>query len=287
MEGPKLCCLILSLLLNVSKQTVKAPCMTFWLLLCLQVSTVAINGIFLSLVMLLYLIPRRYTTALYYQRKLGVPLHIIAHVGGSFVFIVCSQTVKSVACSPFWADYCAVEGLIAHLLWPCLYPMFAGIPLSFTVPLQVFTCIIHVAHNPTLCRNGYLACSKAGEQYAMLRNVLAKFASSTPFANPDQMEIPFQADCPTVLGLMAATMLLVVSLYVTFAVELSSRMAFCVTTRIPILHVELWRRKPQAWQLVSESMVALMLAWYVMSLLTNIWALSWYPVEVEIQAQIS
>lgn len=246
----------------------------------MQAFTVGLDAFLVIFGALLYLAEYSNPTIVKVQRQLRKPLHLLAHLGTSLVFVVSTQTSESVVCSYIWPEYCAVEFLIFHLIMPSIYPILAAIPLTLALPLQVITCCIYFVHNATMCRTGIAVCKKAPKQYRMLRGIIAKLTFAIPFGAPDSLtsNLPAEADCPTVLSLIEIFLLLIAGLYATFAVEASSRFAYCATRRrterLVATRHELAARKSKPWKFIGEALVALLLASNVVSLFVNVWFLN-------------
>ena len=197
--------------------------------------------------------------------------HMLAELCVTLVLVTCANTVEAVACSPFWSDYAAVEGFILHLIWPVAYPAMAGIPLSISVPFQIFICLIYNFQVASQCSGALLVCKKSDQQYKNLSTLLAKIGNSMPFNFPPVYSLPSQGECLNVLLTLEIAMVVVISLYLCFHVELSSRLAFCVATGKDDLHFELEMRECSKWQIMGEILALSVLAWYVASSVTNIW----------------
>lgn len=242
----------------------------------LQAYIVGIHTAFLIIACLVYLGPKSNPKIAKVQQTLRVPLHMATHIGGCLVFVVCTQSIESVTCSPFWPEYCAVEGLVMHLVWPACYCALAVIPFSLAVPLQLLACGIYVFHNGALCRNAPEACPLTPEQYHMLHGVFSKIGAAVPFSIPNKLESPIKSDCLAVLTVLEISILVILSFYLSFAVEISSRIAYCVTAQNSveaiILELELLRRRIKPLQLLGEALLMCLLVWNIVDLVFGVWS---------------
>lgn len=211
----------------------------------MQIFLVLALALLILFVSLLYTRVGRNEKVANLQRTLRVPLHAVAQILFALIFVTCSQNPVSVPCSILWAEYCAIEGLVAYLVWPACYPALSAMPLNVSVPLQLIVYSIFMSHNAKMCGNGFAACNGAPRQYKMLQEVMKRLASAFPigFSTAPPMENSKYGDCNRILTLIETVLLLVVSFYISFAVEISSRLAYCVATRNGELFVEVWRRK--------------------------------------------
>ena len=200
-----------------------------------------------------------------------------AQIGGSLVFVACTQ--KSASCSPIWPDYCAVELLFVHFIFPTLVPVLAGLPLTLAMLLQLSTCFIYFGHINTMCYAGITDCKGAAYQYQMLRGLIAKLSYIIPFAAPDVLNsnLPPEVHCPPVLALIIFSLLFIISSYITFTVEVSTRSAYCAARRRSHEHralgFELHKRKPKPWQIVLEIFMAIFLTANILTLMVNVWVI--------------
>lgn len=214
---------------------------------------------------MLYLAPKRNVTILRLRRKFRLPLHMIGHLLVALVFITCSQEVDAVLCSSIWPEACAIEALVLYLIWPACYPVLSAMSLSHALPLQLAVCAFYISHNERMCVTGFIACKNAPQHYLWLRNFLTKIASGLPlgYGSPSAYSANIYSDCSSVLAFFEVLILVVLSLYVTFAAEISRRIAYCRATNNNILQLELWRRRPQFWQMILEILLAAFVIWHL------------------------
>ena len=100
----------------------------------------------------------------------------------------------------------------------------AAINLWLAIPLQATACGMYIVYNFTLC-SAVDVCQVTKQQYHRLHSVLGKAAATLPFSLPDNLTSPIDGNCLTILINIEITMLLIFSFYLSFAVEISSRLA--------------------------------------------------------------
>ena len=153
----------------------------------------------LTLSGLLYIAPRSNPRIAKIQRSMRVPLHMIAEILSTVLYVTCNHKSRSSLCSPLWGNYTAIEGFIAHLIWPATYPALTAMPLALAMPLQVIVCAIYMSNNSTMSSLFGQACSNAPEQYQMLQRLLRQLFSGMPFNAPSKAPVRFEVACANVL----------------------------------------------------------------------------------------
>lgn len=153
----------------------------------------------LSLSGLLYIAPRSNPKIATIQRSLRVPLHMTAEVLSTILYVTCSHKSGASVRSPLWGGYTAIEGFLAHLVWPATYPALTAMPLSLAMPLQVIVCAIYMSHNSSMCSIFAQSCPKAEQQYQMLQRHLRQLFSGMPFNAPSRAPVPYEVACSNVL----------------------------------------------------------------------------------------
>ena len=75
------------------------------------------------------------------------------------------------------------------------------------------------------------------------------------------------------------SMLLIVSFFVSYSTEISSRLAYCMahdSVENVLLDIQLTKKKTMLWQKIGEAVVAWFLAWNLVTLVINgLFSLLW------------
>lgn len=237
----------------------------------IAIISTAVAVLVLSLSGLLYIAPRSSPQIAKTQRSLRVPLHMLAEVLSTILYVTCSHKSRASVCSPLWGDYTAIEGFLAHLVWPATYPALTAMPLSLAMPLQVVVCAIYMSHNSSMCSMFAQACPKAEQQYQMLQRHLRQLFSGMPLNAPSRAPVPYKIACTNVLMYFEIMLLCVFFFFFTFMVEHASRHAYSLATGKRRLQGELRRRRPALWLLVGELIVAGAVTWNAIAVWNDIY----------------
>lgn len=211
------------------------------------------------------------------QRKFRVPIHIFAQVLCALLSVTRSRNSKNLFCSSFGPEYCPLEPLVTFLIWPASYPVFAAAPLFLSLPLQLLLCAIYMPHNRKICSIVSSACEQSGQQCSIFKRLLNKLALVLPFGlnGTRDVHFPREMECQRLLLLAEVVVLVIISSYISFGVELARRLAYCVASERYELQFELWRRRTPAWKIVLEIIVASALAWKFLILVNILWLPFW------------
>ena len=206
-----------------------------------------------------------------WQRRLRVPLHLLSYLSFQLLFPQYGTLPGMVKCSSIWERYCAVEALLAHLLWPAAYPAMAAMPLSLVLPLQAATCAMYYSTIPKMCHYSVVECAGTRQQYNSLHRTLTRLANSLPFGlDVLTGDRAFEIKCSTVLTLLVTGTMMIFSLYLAFATELNARQAHAQQVGDRQLHGELRRRQPAVWQILGEVLLATLLVWNVAGMVLDV-----------------
>jgi hypothetical protein len=234
---------------------------------------------FLALATILYLLPRSSASILKYQRLLRHPIHVIVDILNAITFVSFDQINKFTVSSPLNPEYFALEGFVAHLIWPMCYPILAALPLAVAMPLQLVIGSIYISNNKNMCRNGLKMYPQTTQLYSTVQKYLSRVATSIPFSAYsiefiDKKVLHDEALCSNILLFLEIIMVVVVLCYLLFISELSDRQIYCATAGKRELQGELRRRRPYAWQLLGEAILAWILLWNVVTLISDEWNFS-------------
>lgn len=196
-----------------------------------------------------------------------------------------------------------VEKLTSHLSWLCLYPVIAGIPLALSINLQILTFIICFATNRSLCsratgfhddsttlRIWTTTAMKAANTLPVgfsvspttttiinsaFENINKSISSAIRYLfdtvrGSSAMKSSFvtviesdQLLCENMLTSLNLFIIIVLSSYLTFLSELSSRETYAKIIADAKVVAELKRRKIRLWQLVGELAVSCCTVWHI------------------------
>ena len=216
------------------------------------------------------------------------------------IFVYLDNLTSSAVASPLSPEYFALEGFVAHLIWPMSYPIIAAIPLAVAMPVQILVGSIYISNNRSMCKNALKAHPQTIQLYTMLQTFLTRMATSlrfsanNPFSNGNsnpatataaptmfwkkaivnsQVSIESEAMCSNILLVLEISMLILVFFYLLFVSEISERQVYSAISGERELYGELKRRRPYVWQVVGEMALAWIVLWNVATLLTDEWKL--------------
>jgi hypothetical protein len=254
--------------------------------LLLQSILIYIFTAVLALASISYLLPRSNPRIHKHQQTFRVPLHVAVAILNAIIFVFFDKTTQSTVSSPLWPEYFALEGFLAHLIWPMCYPIIAAMPLRVAVPVQLLVGSLYISNNKNMCRNALKMYPQTVQMYTMLQNSFSRvtmflsfsatksFSSSTVVGGKvavGSVVIENEAMCSNILLFLEVTMVVVVLSYFLFISELSDRQIYCAVAGKRELQGELRRRRPYAWQIVGEAALAWIVLWNIVMLVSNEW----------------
>lgn len=241
---------------------------------------------FLAVASIFYLLPRtNANTILKYQRTLRLPLHVSVDIINAIILVFFNKITRVTVSSPLWPDYFAIEGFIAHLIWPMCYPIVAAMPLAVALPAQLVINGIYISNNKSMCRNAMESFPRTKQLYRFLHKVFSRIiAISLPFSasnyfinkavgkNPAAAVVTLENDlamCSNIFLVLEVSITVLILFYVLYISELNDRQIYCALRGQRELQGELRRRRPYAWQLLGEAALAWILLWNVGMLINN------------------
>lgn len=229
-----------------------------------QVFNMMTSAVFYMLCMLLVMWPAPEDSAFTRAKHaLRIPLHVVSYCIATSLFIHHIKLPGMAVCSPFVSEYSALEALAAYLLWPASYPMMAALPLALAVPLQLATFVgLYFANEPE-CAMGAPICPKTDDQYHLFNKVASVIGAGLPVSLPMASELTDDVTCHNIMTHLKLGISVIISFYVTYYAEISTRKAYALQVGRLRLADELQLRKQQVWQLCGELAVALILAWHL------------------------
>ncbi|KAL4521328.1 hypothetical protein Ndes2437B_g08081 [Nannochloris sp. 'desiccata'] len=246
---------------------------------------------FLAVASVFYLLPGTNATVLKYQRTLRLPFHVCIDILNAIIFVSFDKITKSAVSSPLWPDYFAIEAFVAHLIWPMCYPILAAMPLAVAMPVQLVVGSIYISNNNNMCRNAMKMYPQTKHLYTLLQKVLSRIAISLRFSASNYFISKAlgkksavavaalendHAACSNILLVLEVSMVVLILFYVLFISELDDRQVYCAVAGKRVLQGELQRRRPYAWQLLGEAVLAWIVLWNVVMLISNDWNLGFF-----------
>ena len=236
----------------------------------MQLHASRILFLILILVLVLHLAGPFHENSASMQRTFRIHLHTVTHVLSAVLFVASSRRATNPLFTSFWPRFTPIESLLSFGIWQASYPVLAATPLALSLPLQLFTLAVYIPHNRTLCSAPLGVGEHTVSVYAILQRIANKLALILPFSLNSTKHMHFSRDleCHTLLVLTEVALLIIVSSYLCFGMELARRLAFCAATERYELQFELWKRRTPVWKMIMEVIVASSLAWNMKALLT-------------------
>jgi len=118
------------------------------------------------------------------QERMRLKLHIIVFAVVVNLFTRHIGLTGMGACSPFKPSFSAFEALVVYLLWTAMYPLMAGIPLRYSILLQIMAFFTMDSQSTKQCRMGD-GCSQTDYMYELYAWVVNLISSAMPLVGPD------------------------------------------------------------------------------------------------------
>lgn len=118
------------------------------------------------------------------QQRMRVKIHIMVYILAITLFSRHIGLPNMGACSPFVPSFSAFEALVVYLMWAAAYPMMAGIPLRYSIFLQILSFWIMDRESTKQCMMGDI-CLETDRMYALYARSTDIGASVIPLLGPD------------------------------------------------------------------------------------------------------
>ena len=121
------------------------------------------------------------------QERMRLKLHVIVFAVVVNLFTRHIGLTGMGACSPFKPSFSAFEALVVYLLWTAMYPLMAGIPLRYSIFLQIGAFFTMDSQSKKQCGMGD-GCSETDYMYELYAWVTDVISSAMPVLGPDGAE---------------------------------------------------------------------------------------------------
>lgn len=229
-----------------------------------EMAYMLLSGILYTCCFLLYMVRGSPGGILeFLQERMRLKLHII------LFGVVVSLFTRHIglpgmgACSPFKPSFSAFEALVVYLLWTAMYPLMAGIPLRYSVILQIGAFFTMDSQSAKQCRMGD-ECSQTDYMYALYAWAVDMISSAMPVLGPDgtnddQLELE-QYPCRAMMCFAKLFVLVGISTYVKNLFELRSRIEYVMKKeKCEDVVMKLMAKEPSGWQ----HAIVILLLWVV------------------------
>eukprot|EP00890_Picochlorum_soloecismus_P002166 jgi/Picsp_1/2950/NSC_01174-R1_---NA--- len=203
------------------------------------------------------------------QSILRLPLQIFTY---SLAMVMFSHHIgldNMGACSPFVKEFSALEALVVYLTWAAVYPVMAAIPLAHALPLQVGSFVGLVSASWKECQMGD-ECAKTDHMYWLYSKTASKMAFFLPITIPLDGDFAIDLDCMVVMNFVKFFVVVVLSFYLTYISELSTRESYALERGYIVVSHELSKRKPYRLHSLLEIFVVGCLSWHIVLFMQQI-----------------
>lgn len=235
-----------------------------------EIPYMLLSGILYSCCTLLYVVRGTPGGLLeFLQQKMRLKLHIIVYAVVVNLFTRHIGLPNMGACSPFKPSFSAFEALVVYLLWTASYPLMAGIPLRYSIFLQIGTFFTMDTQSSKQCMMGD-ACSQTDYMYDLYAWGVDVISSAMPILGPDgiqggslEQQDKF-ASCRAMMCFAKLFVLVGISAYMTYMFEVRSRLEYIIKNgKSEHTVMQLMKKQPTMWQHAVEILLMGIVSWHV------------------------